>query len=637
MAYEVNNYGKQLANIRDRYNEVSDELRSNYQKNIKDKEKQHAKIQTDQKESFLKQKNQLEKDRAEHLEKYGRRLDQTIKEVEQNYRDNLKKEKTAHNKERSKQMRDYNERLTDISRAFETSKKDQRNNFEEFKEEQNKISKQREKNFNQKISDIYKSATDKNRNLQEVNQLEKAKLLNDNEIEKDQINRAARLSQDKLKKEHRKVTELLKENHKNDTSRMKNSKNSALETLAEAKDIQMERQKNAFNSAIQDLSKQSARRIEENNLQNERNKKQLAKELNQDIDFLKGRIRDYANKHGQAAQRRGLASTGSNQSEDRINILLNEIRTLDDLNKKKRKIFAAEQAESLNALSKEHQVKLNQEKDEIRNLYNKKIGGLKNNFEKAEQSRIIKNKILEADFENNRLAEAARNKRILEQTKKNHASVVKKINDDNLHRTEKLKEELNQKKSSAIENAKRDNYAEKAIMREKLVSQHEAVKDNLQKKIDNKEVKHQKDVRKYQDKIALLRKKATDEISQLKIMAEENRLAREIDSKKENRQIEQNRKKEMNFVRSELEKNFFNKQIESEIYINQLVERYENMLRDERRDFYRTLKTKLTVANDKNIRLAQDFETQKNNIIEQYEHKIEKMKQAYKMRSSNIS
>ncbi len=627
MAASINGYGKRLADTRTQYNEAAAELRDSYRKDLNKKEKQHTEIQEDQKEIYLKQRDKLEQTQARNLGRYDRKLNKNVERLTNRYKDGLETEQRSHVRDRKKLMEDYNTKLKNISKSFSDAGQENEGRIEALRERQAENLEKREESFNRTLSDLYKTSVDKYDELRDTHKSEKQKVLDRHVREKRALVQDANLAKSKLNDIHRLEKNTLREDHRRELETTKNSAEETQKSLLASKQVEQQEQHRTFEELTERLSNKSRANLQKLSEKNKENKRNLEKDFAKQVNWLKRKANKLADE-GHTSKSTKFQKGVDNRWQERLDGIRSEIEELNYKNQENNKRISESQQESLEQLEKDYKREIDQGKAETRRFRDGEIADLQKKFEKRDQNRMRHQRYLETEFENRELAATHKSKKILDRTKVDHNHLVNKINYTHTQNAEDLKKELLKEQTTVIEGSKRQSSREKAELRKDLKSQHARREDGLSRRIEAKELERKKVVEEYERKIARIRGKAAEEIVQSKILENERRYEDKLSVDRELKIRDEINQKEAAIVRFEMEKKLAKSKTDADIYVTKLIEKYENVLREERREFQRTLRRRLSSLNAEKDRLVRRAEIQRSSLIQQYESKIEDLKQA---------
>jgi len=633
---EINDYSTRLAQTKNRYNEATQELKDNYNDQVESLQKNHDTKTKNQQENYVNQKLEME-DRAEsRLNRYDKDLKSALNERTERYMDNLKGEREQFSKDRKSQMNGYNQKLRSISKSFDTAVTEKDKLHAMYKD--NMVDRyetgltSREKDFQQKVAKLQDNSVEKMNAFRDQQTNEKKDLISDFNNEKKSLVQDANITRNKINSKHQLDMERLRENSKQKENTQRNNFENANANLRKTKNMENEEQRRTFEKLTSRIQDKNTTELQKQNRVNKEEKRDLEKSFAQNRIQLERRSNKLINEGSSSkveSSRRKLKDQHENQlanlqknndQNNYNNALLNER-------------LATTQAEELKKNEIYHLAELDKKDDQMRELREEQIGGLKENFEDYQETMSKRTKNLELKNETQSVNAKKKLTSSLAQQRAELGRQINFINTTNQRAIANIKDETAEEQSKFIEKTKRNVHNEiegiKSDMRTSFTRKEQALMDQIEKQDKEKLALTEK----YETKIDDIQKRNMKETEKLKLFEHERRAedrrAAERQLEAQQRDFEQN----MMSIRREYDKRLDKAKANNDLQVTKLTERYESQISRERNEHAKQMATEVSLMKSNYEALHDKTEMEKNNLVNQYELKLNKLREANRVAS----
>ena len=630
---EIGDYRTKLALTRSRYNEAAQELKDNYKDQVDRQKKIHEDRQKSQRENYINQRENMEELSEGRFRKYDKQLKKALKERTERYNKSLVEERRDHENRRKKIMGDYKQRLSSISKSFETAntEKDKIHNmYKDTMIERYEVGlADREKAFNERIGKLQQINAEKTNQFRDMTNREKQNMLTEHNNQKKELTQAANLSRNRANSLHQLDMERLLEGAKQTENTIRNNFLNSMHALKVTKNAENENQRKTFETLTDRIQEKNRQEFHRLSLANKADKRQLERRFAQDRSELERQTNsllneDIATKVKVKSSRKALEREHENQlanikdavdERTRNNKILNERIVQDNIN-------------ALKDLESKNKSVIQRKDAEMRDIRQREIGGLKEQMENTNDLNTRRYRNLEKYSEGARvMARKNLNSRLGNQRREFSRS-INQINQANQDVISEMRNEMAKEQSNFIEKTKEDTFNEMSDLKTEYEQKLEKTESSLKGQLADAKKETLNTANRYQNMIDALKKKSAKEMSVLKKFENQRRIEDRKAARRELNIQQREFQKSMNALRREYDRRLENTKAQSDIHIAKLTERYENMINQERAEFH-TERQQIVSNNTANYnRLVDESKIEKDNLINQYEFKIEKLRLA---------
>ncbi len=641
---DIKDYNSRLNTARNRYNESAQELKDNYNQRVEDLEDLHSARETNQRRNYINQKLDREAEAENRLRDYDKTLKKSLEERTSRYMKEVGEQREHFEKDRKMQMDDYNQKLSKISKSFDTATKEKEKLHALYKdnidERYETGLENREKHFNSSLAKVQKSSEKKINEFRDQQNLEKREMITGFENEKKQLVQDANIARNKANSSHQLEMERLRENARQKEDTLRNNFESSNANLRKNKDAENEQQRDTFEKLTADIQERNVAALKKLNRQNKTEKRELEKSFSQDRIELERKT----NK---------ILSEGSNQTVDksvnrmkkrydmRIDQLQEQMEDNNYQNALHNQKNADAQKDEIAQIEVRHRTEIDGKENEMRRLRENELGELKEKVEKYQESMNKRYTSLELEKEQDSIASRQKLKNSLSRQRAEFGRTINQINDSNSMVITDLRDEMTKEQSKFIENTKEKIHDELADLKNDYEGKIEKTQDSLSQQIELKNKENESLTRMYESKLDTLRAKSAKELESLKKLEHDRR---EEDKRESQRALNaQSREFQKNLMamRTEFERKLDRSKGNADLHVAKLTERYESQIETERSEHAKELQRQNMMLTSEFNRLRDQSKIEKNAIINQYEMKINKLREANRVaqevRNSRLS
>ncbi len=631
---DISDYNTRLAQTRNRFNEAAQELKDNYNDQLADIQKLHDKRTKNQRENYLKQKDEMEESSKQRLNRYDKNLKQALSERTERYNKNLVETQKNFDKDRQRQMNDYNQKLSSISKSFETANTEKDKLHKMFKsnmmERYDEGLSNREKSFNEKLAKQQENAADSINEFRDQQNREKKMMLTDHTNEKKQLVQDANIARNRANSMHQVEMERLRETAKQNENTLRNNFENANASLRTTKNLENENQRRTFEKLTQRIQDRNTGELTRLNRQNKTEKREL------ENNFAKNRIE--LERRTNALLNEGAATKVEDSKRDLMakheNQIANLRKNIEENNYNNNLLnerLNRSQVDELKKMEIAHNSQIEEKDQQLRELRQEEIGGLKEQFEDYQELMVGRNKNLEREKEETAVASRQKLTNTLARQRAEFGRQINQINVSNREAMAAARDEMATEQTKFIEKTKRDVHEELADLKDDMNTVFSRKEQSLNQRLEMSEKERVALEEKYQKKIDVLKEKSAKELEQLKVFENQRRIE---DRRAAQRQLEQQQRefeKTLNALRREYDRRLDRTKSNNDIQVAKLTQRYEGQIDRERKEHNAAMQRTVTNINANYNRLVDKSNMERDALINQYEMKIEKLREANRL------
>ncbi|MCR9205715.1 MAG: hypothetical protein NXH75_14115, partial [Halobacteriovoraceae bacterium] len=474
---------------------------------------------------------------------------------------------------------------------------------------------------------VQRNSSDAINDFRDQTNSEKKELLTNHTNQKKQLVQDANISRNRANSLHQVEMERLREAAKQNENTLRNNFENSYESLKATKNAENENQRGTFEALtqkIQDRNTESLSRLNDNNKEE---KRELEKNFANDRIQLERRTNSIINQ-GHASKVENTKKSLIRQHENQ----LANVREAVEENTKNNAILnerlATDQANVLKNTEVKHNMDLEAKDAEMRNLRKVEIGGLKERFESANELQSKRYRNLELQSEGQQVKARKTLTSRLDNQRMEFSRTLNQINQSNQEAMSDARKEMAEEQSNFIENTKKMTHNEIAELKEDFSEQMTKREASLTSQLQMAKKQNINLAQKYQNKLDTVNKKAAKEMETLKQFENQRRLE---DRRAAQRQLDLQQRdfeKNMNSLRREYDRRLNDTKAHNDVHVAKLTERYESQISRERAEFNAERQRMMSSMNANYNRLVDKTKMEKDNLINQYEVKIEKLRTA---------
>ncbi len=631
---DINDYSNRLNQARTRFSDAQQELKENYNNDIERLEELHAKREENQRENYLKQKLNSEEESAARINRYDKDLKQELATRTERYNKGLEGERKQFNEDRKRLMDDYNQKLDSISKSFETSstEKDKlhalyKDNMTERYEEGLSM---REKDFNEKLATMQSTATEKINDYRDLTTREKKKLISDFGNERKQLVQDASIARNKANSRHQVEMERLREAAKQNETTLKNNFDSANTSLRQTKNAQIEGQRETFENLSKDIMDRNQAELIKLNRQNKAEKRDLERDFASNRLSLERRTNALINE-GRGNKIEDTEKNLKSQHAIQVRNLKDTIEANNYIQNKQNERLAQGHSEELKKLESRHEQAIDEKDAEIRKVRETDIAAVKKELGDYQERMTKRNRDIAMESEANQVKARRNLTDTLDRQRTEFGREINKINLSNQQALSNVRDEMAKEQSKFIEKTRREVHHDREDLKDELRTNFAKKEESLNKQIEMERSEKMKMEEAYQKKIDVLTTKSAKELEKLKIIENERRIEEKRAANQQMLEQQREFEKTLSSLRREFDRRLSRAKSNSDIRAAKLTQKYEAQVKREREEHSATMDRQNRMMTENYNRLLHKTNMERDNLINQYELKIEKLREANRL------
>ncbi len=631
---DINDYSNRLNQARTRFSDAQQELKENYNNDIERLEELHAKREENQRENYLKQKLNSEEESAARINRYDKDLKQELATRTERYNKGLEGERKQFNEDRKRLMDDYNQKLDSISKSFETSstEKDKlhalyKDNMTERYEEGLSM---REKDFNEKLATMQSTATEKINDYRDLTTREKKKLISDFGNERKQLVQDASIARNKANSRHQVEMERLREAAKQNETTLKNNFDSANTSLRQTKNAQIEGQRETFENLSKDIMDRNQAELIKLNRQNKAEKRDLERDFASNRLSLERRTNALINE-GRGNKIEDTEKNLRSQHAIQVRNLKDTIEANNYIQNKQNERLAQGHSEELKKLESRHEQAIDEKDAEIRKVRETDIAAVKKELGDYQERMTKRNRDIAMESEANQVKARRNLTDTLDRQRTEFGREINKINLSNQQALSNVRDEMAKEQSKFIEKTRREVHHDREDLKDELRTNFAKKEESLNKQIEMEKSEKMKMEEAYQKKIDVLTTKSAKELEKLKIIENERRIEEKRAANQQMLEQQREFEKTLSSLRREFDRRLSRAKSNSDIRAAKLTQKYEAQVKREREEHSATMDRQNRMMTENYNRLLHKTNMERDNLINQYELKIEKLREANRL------
>jgi hypothetical protein len=626
---------KQIAKNQDLFRDTIKKNNEAYEKRISDLNNRHEFVQEKQLESFVNDKNDIEKNYQNHFNSQNEKTSEAIHKNQEDYNQKIREQRENFAQETENRRKEFDDRLKDIKRSYSKSLESEKDRNQDVEESQKKI-------FNTSIAENRKDSSTKLKSYQD-------KMLGSGIDLKDQYNKERKQMieshENQLKttiKDSVQKREELKDRIAHDIKKTREVAQVDLDHTKRYAEDRMKSMEGKFQDRYSNMAHDYSQRNEsvvkrqqEENLKHTKDNQEKLMNLQRSFN---GELRDIElekmrrdNGSGEFAQimedqkgfneriryEKELKSMKNKLSDAETNFNENSKKELDGY-KETLKVQKKESAASTER--------------KINDFNAKKISTIAKEREKntKDLDNLLYQKTLQKDgYDKQLVSERSLATDKYKNLKENFAKSLKEIEEKNKKNLEDLTKINQNDKSEFIKKLHESKNEELYSLRKEFNKVVNTVKEDYEKKLDEKERDNDLIKLTMEKRIRSLVDENEKQLATEKMMVEEIRKAdsKAMASLQDQRDFEY--KKKLNYLNDNHQKKMTKLQISHDTQIKLVTNDYENKLKELRN-------TQLKILTDRDAnqkiemdRLKQAYDAEKYGLVSSYENQIAEVRKSY--------
>jgi hypothetical protein len=638
---DINDYNNRLSQARSNYREAADELKEHYKTEIEDQDELHSKVQKKQRDNYVAAKNNIESNVAESIAEQNKDVKENMQKRTEQFRNETAAQQESFDVDRQDLQRKFDDRLNYLRDSYtkdlasrERTHSDMQDSAETRYEDRTK---RNSKYFQDSIDSLDHSTRTAMKGQKDSHDIDKrAQESRHNNLMQDLV-RSGNSTRNKMVEKSQRDLQSLRDAQSDELRNLKDHHTTSRDALYKQKNIETAKLAGNFRELTNDIS-------DRNNANNARSAK-LNKEQIQGLERQYAQT-NYQNKRemeeklkgGSALDKDELKSAELQAKFDtrmkNVNSNIEDIRYKNQVDKER---MSSSFQDSVRERNLSYAKQIDAKERDMRDF---KQNTLKDNQERTEKVLSdYKFKLSKNGIEAEQQAIKARqstNQRLSTQ-REEFGRVVTQMSDMNREAVSQMQEEHADEKTKFIETTRRNQHDKIEDLKDdysKIITKKET---SLNQRLDSKSKELNQTITQYEDKIEMLQNTARKEIETLKQIESERRVEDTREFKRQMRKMSDLNTKEKVSIKDEFDRRLQNAKHQSDVKLSKTVQKYETQLERERTDTRRHFKTKIKELESNYHRLADQSEIEKDLIRNQFERRIEEMKQVNAMQLEELA
>ncbi len=628
---EINDYNSKLASTRTRYRDAADSLKENYDNRLKEIENTHEMIRTKQRDNYISDKTDLESQVQELGDNYNAKTRETIDQKQNEYRDRVMAQKADYETEMNATKSDLRQRLDELSSSYRLSAEERDSNYAHTGEQNKKRYDEALNSSITKYSNEAKRAGDMaqeaQQNYKEQMGKERRELVNQHRDDRQSLIKQSSSLKNSAKSAHQEELETLRKVQGAELNSRQSHNDQRLHNQRYQSNLQANRMRESFEEMAKKMEDSTKRELSRMNQENVDKQVDLQDRFSKNRGDLERKL---------ASVEESSSYLNKSNTEDRIrkssDARVKNVRSQMDEHSKRATIKEERLAEGfqqeLDSQALDARTAIGKKEQEINRLNGEVIGGLKTKHMEAAETLKQQQRNTEASAEESVLKTKRSSKNQINTLHKEYGRQINALQEDKSQSIANLRVEQSKEQTEYLKNVQRNVRDEKLEMQDDFQNKFSTKVDQLNQKISKLELEQQQTIEKYEARLSQLhtensRNTVANSIAEEDRRSEDQRAFQRAFSDQQ-RTFDDRLKQIKRDVDSQLAK----MKHTNEVQVGTITRDYENKLMRERQESDKELKTKLATAESEYKRFQSFHETQMNAIKDQYELKMEKLRQA---------
>lgn len=629
---DVTDYNSKFQDARSRFADQLTELRESYKTNEKQLEDVHETREKSQQANYMKERQGL-KDKFEKVsDTYSAEAKAQIEEKTDDYRKKNEEQLHAFNRDKNKVKLNYDKKLANMSNAFDKTIDEKSRSFKQRLEQARSQYDERTahgmKDSREKVRKISMNTDNSLSKLQNENNHEKHKIIQDNVSEIQTLNREHREKNSKVDELRQEQLNSIKNAHEDSLKQLKEHQSENVKKLTEGKQKEVGDLKQNFQELTDRLSDKNRQNNEIERRETKDHMVRTNTEHARELQTLRNITREKMTGGSQLNVQKQKENLIVNGYENRLRHLKNKMDSIQyDTQEDKARINNINQAQMRDS-DKAHNKEIENKKREMRDYKEKVVaksqGEMQNTINEYKKD-LDHSKSEQIQKSTNA---SQRSKRMLSNQRMEFARNMIEMSDQNRSLVNDLQEKHANEKTEFIESQRKENFEAREDLKKDLSETYSTREESLLKRLDHSIKNNQMQRAQYEQKMANIKNKTSQEIENIRTLAADRKKADQVSFKNEFEGLQTQMQHELLKIKGEFQKQLGNSKTQSDMHLAKLTQRYESLLSRERTESQRSLNAKVTKARAEYDRLYKKSELEKATMRNQFDIQMQNVKQA---------
>lgn len=628
---DINDYNTKLASTRSRYRDAADSLKENYDERLKNIQDTHDMKTTKQRDNYIENKTELEKQVQDMGDNYNAITRETIDQKQNEYRDRVMAQKADYEAEMNATKNEFKQRLDDLSSSYRLSAEDRDSNNANTNAQNRKryddalnASVSKYSNEAKRAGDMAQEAQ---ANFKQEMGDERRALMSEHRDERQNLIKQSSSMKNNAKSANQEELETLRKVQNAELNSRQAHNDQRLHNQRYQSNLQAGRMRESFEEMAKKMEDSTGRELSRLNEEN------LEKQTTLSDRFAKNRG-DLERKL--ASVEESSSYLNKSNTEDRIKKssdarVKNVIAQMDEQAKRgtiKEERLAEGFQQDLDSQALDARKAIEKKEHEINRLNGEVIGGLKTKHMENAEMLKQQQRNTEASAEESVLKVKRSNKNQVTTLHKEYGRQINALQDDKSKSIADLRLEQAKEQTAYLQNVQRNVRNEKIEMQDDFQNKFSTKVDQLNQKIAKLEIEQKSTIEKYEARLGQMQKQQVQK-EVANSVAEEDR--RSEDQRAFQRAFSNQQRTfddTLKQIKRDVDTQLAKMKHYNEVQVGTITRDYDNQIMRERQESDKELKTKMATAEAEYKRFQSFHETQMNTIKDQYELKMEKLRHA---------
>ncbi|MBH46571.1 MAG: hypothetical protein CME71_00200 [Halobacteriovorax sp.] len=628
---DINDYNTKLASTRKRYRDAATSLKENYEKDLSKVESTNEAQRTKQRENYLEDKVALEKKVEQMGDNYNTKTRETIEQKQNEYKNRLMDQKGDYDEQMADTKKQFRQRLDDLSRSYNTNATErERTHDQNAKSSENRY----KESLNDTIQD-YRSQADRVSETAQKSQVEfkdkmnseRRNLLADHAEERQNLIRKSAESSNASKSQHQEELQTLRKVQDSELNTRQAHHDSLMGSQRYQHDLQNARLRESFENLTDKMENSTTAEMNRLNRENKKSKLDLQDRFSKDRGALERKLSDVekASSYLNAANAEERVQAASDTRVKNVIAKMDE-QAMQNVMKEQRLNDGFQQELDSQAIRSRQEI---EDRDkQIFKLNGEVIGGIKQkHMEDVETYQQAKRDAV-AQAEEKTLNAQKAGKRQASTLHLEYGRQINALQKDNAQVVADLRQEQAAEQIAYLKNVQRNVRNEKLDLKDDFNNKFNIKVDQLSQQIAKLEQEQKQTVEKYEQKIQEMKKQELQNSVSQQLVAEDRRTEDQRAFQRAFKNQQTQFDDQLKRIKRDVETQMAKIKHTNDVQVATITRDYDHQIMRERQESQKEMKMKLAAVEAEFMRFKDFHESQVAQINDQYELKMEKLRQA---------
>ncbi|WP_127714390.1 hypothetical protein [Halobacteriovorax sp. HLS] len=638
---DINDYNTRLSQARMNYRDSADELKEHYNSEIEDLSNLHSSVQKKQRENFAESKNEIERNVAATVDKQNSEVKESMQKRTEQFRNETASQQEAFEADRRDLQRKFDDRLNYLRDSYgKDLASRERTQSDLLDSAENRYQNRTDRNsdyFQKSVDNLDYSTRTAMKEQKDAHDIEKRAQESRHSNEMQDTVRSGNSARNKMVEKQQNDLQSLRNAQMDELRNLKDHHASSREIIYDQKNKETAKLAGNFRELTDDI----AARNNANNTRQAKQSREQIKELERQYaqtNYQNKREMEEKLKGGNVLDKDELKSAELQAKFDtrmkNVNSNIDDLRYKNQLDKER---MSSSFQDSVRERNLSFAQQIDAKDKDMREFKTNTLKDTRESNDKIVSDYKFKLNQALLESEQNSIKDRKSTNQRLSSQRVEFGRVVNQMSDMNREAVSKLQEEHADEKTKFIENSRRQEHDKIEDLKDNYNNIITKKESSLNQRLESKEKELESTITRYEDKLALVTGKTQKELESVKKIEADRRVEDFREFKRQMRLMSDGFTKEKISMKDEFDRKLSNAKHNSDVTLSKTVQRYETQLERERTDTRRHFKTKIKELESNYQRLADQSELEKELIRNQFERRIEEMKQVNAMQLEELS